>query len=34
MQLQKALEQVDIQLLDHVIFTDRAYYSYADKGRL
>ncbi len=34
MQLQKALDQVDIRLLDHVIFTDHAYYSYADKGRL
>lgn len=32
--VQQACRMVDIQLLDHVIFTDWGYYSYADKGRL
>ena len=30
----RACRAVDIQLIDHVIFTDGGYYSYADKGRL
>ena len=30
----RACRVVDIQLIDHVIFTDGGYYSYADKGRL
>ena len=30
----RACRTVDMQLIDHVIFTDCGYYSYADKGRL
>lgn len=32
--LARACRAVDITMLDHVIFTDGGYYSYADKGRL
>ena len=32
--LANACRTLDIPLIDHVIFTDNAYYSYADKGRL
>jgi len=32
--VQRACSAVDIQLLDHVIFTDSGYYSYCDKGRI
>jgi len=32
--LKRAAGQMEITLLDHLIFTDHAYYSYADKGRL
>ena len=32
--LAAACRTLDIPLIDHVIFTDSAYYSYADKGRL
>ena len=32
--LKKAAQMFDMRLLDHVIFTDFGYYSYADKGRL
>ena len=32
--MRKAASAVDIVLLDHVIFTDHGYYSYADNGRL
>ena len=30
----RACRTVDIHMLDHVIFTDGGYYSYADKGRI
>lgn len=30
----RACQTVDLTLLDHVIFTENGYYSYADKGRL
>ena len=30
----RACQTVDIPLLDHLIFTENGYYSYADKGRL
>ena len=32
--LADACRKVDMPLLDHVIFTEEGYYSYADKGRL
>lgn len=32
-QLRSACVQVGIRFIDHLIFTDEAYYSYADKGR-
>ena len=32
--LAEACRKVDMPLLDHVIFTESGYYSYADKGRL
>ncbi len=32
--LQKAARIMQIRLLDHLIFTDRGYFSYADQGRL
>jgi DNA repair protein RadC len=32
--LKEAGQLMDIQLLDHIIICDHAYYSYADKGRL
>lgn len=34
LRLQKAAQLVEITLLDHIIVTDRAYYSYADEGKL
>lgn len=33
-QLVKASKLVDIRFLDHIIITDRGYYSYADEGRI
>ena len=33
-QVQEAAKLFNISLLDHVIFTDNGYYSYADEGRL
>jgi len=33
-QIVKGLELLDIYLLDHVIITDRKYYSFADEGRI
>lgn len=30
----KACEMIEIRLLDHIIFTDRGYYSYRDEGRI
>lgn len=32
--LRTASGLIDVQLVDHVIFTDRGYFSYADEGRL
>ena len=32
--LAEAAREVDMPLLDHVIFTEQGYYSYSDKGRL
>lgn len=32
--LQKAAQLLEISLLDHIILSDNAYYSYADEGRL
>ena len=31
---QEAAKLFNISLLDHIIFTDNGYYSYADEGRL
>ena len=33
-QVQEAARLLNIGLLDHVIFTDGGYYSYADEGKL
>ena len=33
-QVQEAAKLFNISLLDHIIFTDNGYYSYADEGRL
>ena len=33
-QLQEAARLLNIRVVDHLIFTDRGYYSYADEGRL
>ncbi|MBE6292617.1 MAG: DNA repair protein RadC [Bacteroidales bacterium] len=33
-QVQEAARLLNISLLDHVVFTDSGYYSYADEGRL
>ena len=32
--LQKAAQLMDIRLLDHIIISDKSYYSYADEGKL
>ncbi|MCQ2067295.1 MAG: DNA repair protein RadC [Bacteroidaceae bacterium] len=32
--LYKAAGSVDIRLIDHIVFADKGYYSYADEGRL
>ena len=32
--LKKASASIDIRLLDHIVFTDRGYFSYADEGRI
>ena len=32
--LNQAAEFMNIKLIDHLIFTDAAYYSYCDEGRL
>lgn len=32
--INQAAELMDIKLIDHLIFTDAAYYSYCDEGRL
>ncbi len=33
-QLEKAARLLEIKLLDHIILSDGAYFSYADEGRL
>ena len=33
-QLKKASDVMNIHLVDHIVFTDGAYYSYADEGRI
>ena len=33
-QLFQACQLLNLQMLDHVIFTDHGYYSYLDNGRL
>ena len=32
--IKSAAQLLDIRVLDHIIVTDRAYYSYADEGKL
>ena len=34
MKLSKAAALMDIKLIDHIVFTDNGYFSYADEGRL